>query len=540
MSRLEVRKKSKAQLVVDNLYEDLERRIIASPPGLCPVDMTASFLKLFHAQTCGKCVPCRIGLGVLEDMLEDVLDGKATLETLSLIERTAKAIYDSADCAIGYEAGRMVLKGLEGFREDFIEHITNGHCSCHLEQPVPCVALCPAGVDVPGYISLIVDERYADAVKLIRKDNPFVTSCALVCEHPCETKCRRNFVDDAVNIRGLKRYAADHCGLVPPPECCESTGKTVAIIGGGPSGLSAAYYLQQMGHQCTIFEQRKELGGMLYYGIPNYRLPKDRLAEDIQNILATGVETKMNTCIGDGDGEISFKMLKENYDAVYISIGAHTDKKLGIPGEDAKGVISAIQMLRDIGDGNPPDFTGKNVIVVGGGNVAMDAARTALRLGAEVHIVYRRSEAELPARAEEVHHAKEEGIIFDLLTNPKEILVDENGHVKGMKVVKMELGEPDASGRRRPVEIPGSEYDMDVDTVIMSLGTSPNPLLKATTPGLETQKRGQIIADEHGLTSIEGVYAGGDAVTGAATVILAMGAGKTAAAAIDKYIQEKK
>lgn len=352
MSRLEVRKKSKAQLVVDNLYEDLERRIIASPPGLCPVDMTASFLKLFHAQTCGKCVPCRIGLGVLEDMLEDVLDGKATLETLSLIERTAKAIYDSADCAIGYEAGRMVLKGLEGFREDFIEHITNGHCSCHLEQPVPCVALCPAGVDVPGYISLIADERYADAVKLIRKDNPFVTSCALVCEHPCETKCRRNFVDDAVNIRGLKRYAADHCGLVPPPECCEPTGKTVAIIGGGPSGLSAAYYLQQMGHQCTIFEQRKELGGMLYYGIPNYRLPKERLAEDIQNILATGVETKMNTCIGDGDGEISFKMLKENYDAVYISIGAHTDKKLGIPGEDAKGVISAIQMLRDIGDGN--------------------------------------------------------------------------------------------------------------------------------------------------------------------------------------------
>lgn len=372
MSRLEVRKKSKAQLVVDNLYEDLERRIIASPPGLCPVDMTASFLKLFHAQTCGKCVPCRIGLGVLEDMLEDVLDGKATLETLSLIERTAKAIYDSADCAIGYEAGRMVLKGLEGFREDFIEHITNGHCSCHLEQPVPCVALCPAGVDVPGYISLIADERYADAVKLIRKDNPFVTSCALVCEHPCETKCRRNFVDDAVNIRGLKRYAADHCGLVPPPECCEPTGKTVAIIGGGPSGLSAAYYLQQMGHQCTIFEQRKELGGMLYYGIPNYRLPKDRLAEDIQNILSTGVETKMNTCIGDGDGEISFKMLKENYDAVYISIGAHTDKKLGIPGEDAKGVISAIQMLRDIGDGNPPDFTGKNVIVAIGQDIVSE------------------------------------------------------------------------------------------------------------------------------------------------------------------------
>lgn len=470
MSRLEVRKKSKAQLVVDNLYEDLERRIIASPPGLCPVDMTASFLKLFHAQTCGKCVPCRIGLGVLEDMLEDVLDGKATLETLSLIERTAKAIYDSADCAIGYEAGRMVLKGLEGFREDFIEHITNGHCSCHLEQPVPCVALCPAGVDVPGYISLIADERYADAVKLIRKDNPFVTSCALVCEHPCETKCRRNFVDDAVNIRGLKRYAADHCGLVPPPECCEPTGKTVAIIGGGPSGLSAAYYLQQMGHQCTIFEQRKELGGMLYYGIPNYRLPKERLAEDIQNILATGVETKMNTCIGDGDGEISFKMLKENYDAVYISIGAHTDKKLGIPGEDAKGVISAIQMLRDIGDGNPPDFTGKNVIVVGGGNVAMDATRSAIRLGAKnVSVMYRRRKADMTALMDEIEAAIAEGAEILELHAPQAIETNKKGYVTAMvadpKIIGLITGgrpSPANSGRE-PIHIP-------CDIVIVAIG----------------------------------------------------------------------
>ena len=493
MSRLEVRKKSKAQLVVDNLYEDLERRIIASPPGLCPVDMTASFLKLFHAQTCGKCVPCRIGLGVLEDMLEDVLDGKATLETLSLIERTAKAIYDSADCAIGYEAGRMVLKGLEGFREDFIEHITNGHCSCHLEQPVPCVALCPAGVDVPGYISLIADERYADAVKLIRKDNPFVTSCALVCEHPCETKCRRNFVDDAVNIRGLKRYAADHCGLVPPPECCEPTGKTVAIIGGGPSGLSAAYYLQQMGHQCTIFEQRKELGGMLYYGIPNYRLPKERLAEDIQNILATGVETKMNTCIGDGDGEISFKMLKENYDAVYISIGAHTDKKLGIPGEDAKGVISAIQMLRDIGDGNPPDFTGKNVIVVGGGNVAMDATRSAIRLGAKnVSVMYRRRKADMTALMDEIEAAIAEGAEILELHAPQAIETNKKGYVTAMVA----------------------------DPKIIGL----------ITGGRFLAQKDSSIAEK------DGVFAGGDCVTGPATVIRAIAAGKVAAANIDNYL----
>ena len=274
MSRLEVFTKTKAQSVVDDLYKDLERRIVAAPPGLCPVDMTASFLKLFHTQTCGKCVPCRIGLGVLVEMLEDVLDGKATLETLELIERTARVIYNSSDCAIGYEAGLMVLKGLEGFRDDFIEHIKAGHCSFHLEQPVPCVTLCPAGVDIPGYISLVAEGRYADAVRLIRKDNPFVTACALVCEHPCETKCRRNIVDDSINIRGLKRYAADHCGLVPPPACSEPTGKQIAIIGGGPSGLSAAYYLQQMGHQCTVFEQRGALGGMLYYGIPNYRPPQ--------------------------------------------------------------------------------------------------------------------------------------------------------------------------------------------------------------------------------------------------------------------------
>ena len=264
----------------------------------CMVEVARFFMSFTQRESCGKCVPCRIGLGVLEDMLEDVLDGKATLETLSLIERTAKAIYDSADCAIGYEAGRMVLKGLEGFREDFIEHITNGHCSCHLEQPVPCVALCPAGVDVPGYISLIADERYADAVKLIRKDNPFVTSCALVCEHPCETKCRRNFVDDAVNIRGLKRYAADHCGLVPPPECCEPTGKTVAIIGGGPSGLSAAYYLQLMGHQTTVFEMLPKLGGMLRYGIPSFKLEKDVIDAEIDIIKAMGVEIKCGVEVG--------------------------------------------------------------------------------------------------------------------------------------------------------------------------------------------------------------------------------------------------
>ncbi len=534
MSRLEVRKKSKAQLVVDSLYEDLGRRIIASPPGLCPVDMTASFLKLFHAQTCGKCVPCRIGLGILEDMLEDVLDGKATLDTLDLIERTAKVIYDSADCAIGYEAGKMVLKGLEGFREDFIEHITSGHCSCHLEQPVPCVALCPAGVDIPGYISLIAEERYADAVRLIRKDNPFVTSCALVCEHPCETKCRRNFVDDSVNIRGLKRYAADHCGIVPPPKCCEPTGKKVAIIGGGPSGLSAAYYLQQMGHQCTIFEQQSHLGGMLYYGIPNYRLPKDRLEEDISNILATGMEVKLNTRIGDDDNEISFKMLRGNYDAVYVSIGAHIDKKLNIPGEDARGVVSAIAMLREIGEGNPPDFTGKNVIVIGGGNVAMDATRSAIRLGAKnVSVMYRRRKADMTALSDEVEAAIAEGAEILELHAPQEIEVNDKGVVTAVvadpKIIGLITnGRPSpANSGRKPIHIP-------CDIVIVAIGQDivSGPFERAGFPA----KRGCFQAKkDSSIPGMEGVFAGGDCVNGPATVIRAIAAGKVAAANIDTY-----
>ncbi|MDO4975714.1 MAG: NAD(P)-binding protein [Eubacteriales bacterium] len=535
MSRLKVMTKSRAESVVDDLYKDLERRIIASPPGLCPVDMTASFLKLFHAQTCGKCVPCRIGLGLLEDLLEDVLDGKASLETLDTIERTAKSIYDSADCAIGYEAARTVLKGLEGFRDDFIEHIQTGHCSCHLELPVPCVAKCPASVDIPGYISLVAQGRYQEAVTLIRKDNPFVTACALVCEHPCEEKCRRNFVDDAINIRGLKRYAVDHCGDIEPPICSPSTGKKIAIVGGGPSGLSAAYYLQQMGHQCTIFEQRKELGGMLYYGIPNYRLPKVRLKYDIDHILSTGVEVKCETSIGDDENQISFKMLTGNYDAVYVSIGAHTDKKLGIPGEDAKGVVSAVQMLRDIGEGNAPDFTGKNVIVVGGGNVAMDATRSAIRLGAKnVSVLYRRRKADMTALSDEIEAAIAEGAEILELHAPKRIEKNRKGHVVSMvadpKVIGLIRG-----GRPSPADSKEAELHIPCDIVIIAIGQDIvwEPFERAGLP----VKRGRLLADDDCIMeNCKGIFAGGDCVTGPATVIRAIAAGKVAAANIDSYL----
>lgn len=536
MSRLEVFTKSRAQMVVEDLYKDLERRIIASPPGVCPVDMTASFLKLFHAQTCGKCVPCRIGLGILEDLLEDVLDGKATLETLEIIERTARSIYNSADCAIGYEAARTVIKGLDGFRDDFIEHIEHGRCNCHLEQPVPCVAMCPAGVDIPGYISLVAEERYDDAVALIRKDNPFVTACALVCEHPCEARCRRNFVDDAINIRGLKRFAADHCSKeITPPPCAPSTGKRVAIIGGGPAGMSAAYYLQQMGHQCTVFEQRSELGGMLYYGIPNYRLPKDRLKEDIDHILSLGVEVKYNTVIGDGDGEVSFKMLRGNYDAVYVSIGAHTDKKLGIPGEDAEGVISAVKMLRDIGEGNKPDFTGKNVVVIGGGNVAMDATRSAIRLGANnVSVVYRRRKADMTALSDEIEAAIAEGAEILELHAPKEVELDENGKVISLIADPKIIGLI-RNGRPSPANSDSDEVHIPCDVVIVAIGQDIvyGPFERA---GIEV-KRGKLNATfDSSIKGMPGVYSGGDCVTGPATVIRAIASGKVAAANIDTYL----
>ena len=398
MSRLSIITRDKAQTTVEELYKDLERRIVASPRGLCPVDLAVSFLKVCHAQTCGKCVPCRVGLGQLQNLMEDVLDGRGSMETIDLIEKTARSIYYSADCAIGYEAANMVLKALKGFRDDFEEHVLRGRCTCELNQPVPCVALCPAGVDIPGYVALVAEGRYADAVSLIRKDNPMPSVCALICEHPCEARCRRNMIDASVNIRGLKRFAVDNAGDVPVPEPAPSTGKRVAVIGGGPGGISAAYYLALMGHDVTIYEQRKQLGGMLRYGIPNYRLPREVLDREIEALLSVGVKVKTEVTVGE---EPSIVDLRNLYHAVYIAIGAHTDKKVGIEGEDAEGVISAVEMLRKIGDGDMPDFTGRNISVIGGGNVAMDVARSAVRLGAEsVRIVYRRRIEDMTAMPE--------------------------------------------------------------------------------------------------------------------------------------------
>ena len=414
-----------------------------------------------------------------------------------------------------------------------------------------CMEGCPVSINIPGFVHEVKEGNFEKAYQIIGESSALPAVCGRVCpqETQCEGKCIRGLKGEAVSIGKLERFVADWAkenGIKPVP-AAQKNGHKVAVIGSGPSGLTCAGDLAKMGYDVTIFEALHKAGGVLVYGIPEFRLPKDKVvAAEVENVKSLGVKIETNVIIGKSV-TIDELLKDEGFEAVFIGSGAGLPMFMGIPGEQANGVFSANEYLTRNNlmkafreDYDTPIAHGKKVAVVGGGNVAMDAARTALRLGAEVHIIYRRSEAELPARKEEVHHAKEEGVQFDLLCNPVEILTDDKDWVTGIKCIRMELGEPDASGRRRPVEIPGSEFTIDVDTVIMSLGTSPNPLNSSTTIGLDVNKRKCIIADEEfGKTSKEGVYAGGDAVTGAATVILAMGAGKAGARGIDEYIKSK-
>ena len=542
MSRLSIITENKAQTTVEELYKDLERRISASPPGLCPVDLASSFLKMCHAQSCGKCVPCRVGLGQLEKLMEDVLDGNGTLETIDLIESTASSIFYSADCAIGYEAALMVLKGIKGFRNDFEEHVLRGRCICELNQPVPCVSQCPAGVDIPGYVALVAEGNYADAVRLIRKDNPLPSVCGLICEHPCEVRCRRTLMDDPINIRGLKRFAVEHAGEVPVPEPAEATGKKVAVIGGGPGGISAAYYLRLMGHDVTIYEQRKQLGGMLRYGIPSYRLPRETLDREIEQLLSTGIHVKTGVTVGESPNILE---LRSQYDAVYIAIGAHTDRKIGIEGEDAEGVISAVELLRGIGDSQLPDFTGKDIIVIGGGNVAMDVARSAIRLGAKrLRIAYRRRREDMTAMPEEVEGAIAEGCELVELHAPLRIEEDAEGKVAALWVKPQIIG-PVVNGRPKPMDSGQPEVRLACDMVLVAIGQgieSKNfekygiPVKRGVIDALNWSGVKDISGNWSGVKDISGVFAGGDCVTGPATVIRAIAAGKVAAANIDEFL----
>ena len=411
-----------------------------------------------------------------------------------------------------------------------------------------CVQGCPVSINIPGFIAKVKESDVPGAYAVISESSSLPAVCGRVCpqESQCEGKCIRGIKGEAISIGKLERYVADTAREmgIRPEGAKEKNGKRVAVIGAGPAGLTCAGDLAKLGYEVKIFEALHKAGGVLAYGIPEFRLPKQKVVEkEIENVRNLGVEIETDVVIGR-TCKVDDLLTKEGFDAVFVGTGAGLPRFMHIPGEQSLGVFSANEYLTRSNlmgafreDARTPIMRAKKAIIVGGGNVAMDAARTALRLGAEVHVVYRRGEEELPARKEEVHHAKEEGIIFDLLTNPVEITADENGWVNGIDLVKMELGEPDASGRRSPVEVEGSRYHVECDCVIMSLGTSPNPLIKSTTEGLEVTRRGGIVSlDDFGKTTKEGVYAGGDAVTGAATVILAMGAGKAAAKGIDDYL----
>lgn len=532
MARLHVMERSHAQAVMDDLHDALGRRLAVSSLAPCPVEFTAALVNLCSTQSCGKCTPCRVGLSALSDLLADVLEGRADESTLNLVERTARTIYLSSDCAIGYEAGAMALTAIRGFRDDFEHHIREHSCGFDREARVPCVSGCPAHVDIPGYISLVEAGRYADAVKVIRKNNPLPLVCGLVCEHPCEMHCRRGMVDDPMNILALKRFAVEHSDLNDhKPHVVDNTGKRVAVIGGGPAGLSCAYYLAVMGHKVTIFEQRHHLGGMLRYGIPSYRLPRERLQAEIDWILSAGIVVELDHSV---NGE-ELAHLRDEFDVVYLAIGAHSDKKLGLPGEEAPGVESAVKMLRAIGDDELPDLSGQRVCVIGGGNVAMDVARSAVRCGAEkVSIVYRRRICDMTAQDAEIAGAQAEGCEVLELTAPLAIEMGEDGRVSGLRVQPQIIGAP-RRGRPAPRAAATPERVIPCERVFVAIGQDID-----SKPFEEMGiacKWGCVVTDSDGaVPNFDGLFSGGDCQTGPATVIRAINAGRVASANIDRYL----
>ena len=534
MARLSVAPRAKDDAKFATFLDEYERRVEAMPPGMCAVAMQLDLLRAGGCQTCGKCVPCREGIAHIETLLEEVLAFDVEPDVLDEIRAQATVVRDTADCAIGWHAAEVLLAGLSMFKEEFESHVKQGKCREGVAQTVPCETLCPAHVNVPAYIALAGSGDYAGAIGMVRKDNPFPTACAFVCEHPCEKRCRRTLIDAPINIRGIKKFAVDQLAAdqVPTPAPAAPTGKKVAIVGGGPSGLTCAYFCALMGHEVHVLEMRKQLGGMMRYGIPAYRFPRERLDEDIRAIVSAGNVTVHTECRIDAEG---MRRLSEEYDAVYVAIGAQGGKTLKLDGADAEGVMSAVDLLTKIGDDDYPDFTGKNVVVVGGGNVAMDCARTSVRAGAaSVTVAYRRRLEDMTALRAEIDSAMQEGVEMMTLQAPDHIEV-ENGQAVALYTQPQFIG-PVKRGRPAPQKADKPLVRVPADVVLIAVGQDIEsaPFEEA---GMQAD-RTYFEADDglKSVGSLDNVFVGGDCQVGPKTVIIAIGAGKVAARNIDDYL----
>lgn len=534
MARLSVAPRAKDDAKFATFLDEYERRVEATPPGMCAVAMQLDLLRAGGCQTCGKCVPCREGIAHIETLLEEVLAFDAEPDVLEEIRAQATVVRDTADCAIGWHAAEVLLAGLDAFKEEFESHVKQGQCREGVAQTVPCETLCPAHVNVPAYIALAGSGDYAGAIGMVRKDNPFPTACAFVCEHPCENRCRRTLIDAPINIRGIKKFAVDQLAAdqVPTPAPAAPTGKKIAIVGGGPSGLTCAYFCALMGHEVHVLEMRKQLGGMMRYGIPAYRFPRERLDEDIRAIVSASNVTVRTECRIDAEG---MRRLSEEYDAVYVAIGAQGGKTLKLDGADAEGVMSAVDLLTKIGDDEYPDFTGKNVVVVGGGNVAMDCARTSVRAGAaSVTVAYRRRLEDMTALRAEIDSAMQEGVEMMTLQAPDHIEV-ENGQAVALYTQPQFIG-PVKRGRPAPQKADKPLVRVPADVVLIAVGQDIEsaPFEEA---GMQAD-RTYFEADDglKSVGSLDNVFVGGDCQVGPKTVIIAIGAGKVAARNIDDYL----
>ena len=532
---LSVKPSSAADAAIGAFAEATKLRLEAVPPGTCPIAMVTAHAELCASQTCGKCVPCRDGLPQLAALLARIRDCAATPEDLAAARTLATMIRDASDCVIGYKTGADVLESTELFASEYTAHTQEHFCAEDIGQKVPCEALCPAHVNVPGYIACTAAGDYAGAIQVIRKDNPFPTACALVCEHPCEERCRRTMIDAPINIRGIKKFAVDSLAAdrVSTPEPLPATGKRIAVIGGGPSGMTCAYFSALMGHSVTVFEARKKLGGMMRYGIPAYRFPRERLDQDIRAILNAGDIQVEYECSVDA---AKMAQIAADFDAVYVAIGAQGGKSLGLPGIDAEGVSSAVDMLGKIGDGEwLPDFTGQKVVIIGGGNVAMDCCRTAVRAGAEsVTCVYRRRVEDMTALRVEIEGAMQEGVEMMTLQAPDSIEVDESGHCAAL-ITQPQYISAVKRGRPAPADAAKPRQRVEADVILLAVGQA---ILSQPFEDFGMQaNRTLFTADEHlKAPGFDNIFVGGDCQHGTSTVIKAVGAGKVAARNIDAYL----